>query len=76
MPEKTDKDKKDKKDKKRCCVCRKKQLTNIICKCGKIVCISHRYATSHSCTFDWKQKDLNNLGKQLEFKPANKIEVV
>ena len=37
---------------KKCVVCKKRQLTNIECKCGKIVCIIHRYPDDHNCKFD------------------------
>ena len=39
----------------------KKQLTNMKCKCGKTVCIIHRYPDDHNCDFDSK----NEMKKKL-----------
>ena len=61
---------------KRCVVCRCKNWTNIICKCGKVVCMSHRYADKHNCGYDHASDDLKVLEKSLEFTPAQKLEVV
>ena len=46
---------------KRCVICKKKQLTNMECKCGKIVCIVHRYPDDHNCILDNK----NEIKKKL-----------
>lgn len=67
---------KKKKKNNRCCVCRKKNLTNLICKCGKVVCLTHRYESSHECNFNWKQQGRKILHEQLKFEPPPKIEVV
>ena len=53
------------KKRKRCIVCRSKAPTNIICKCGKLVCLSHRYADSHDCAFDEKTAHKNRLSKEM-----------
>lgn len=34
-------------DQKKCCKCGSKNLTNYVCKCGKTVCLRHRYGNSH-----------------------------
>lgn len=40
----------------RCQVCNKKTglATSYTCRCGRNFCASHRYAETHSCTFDYK----------------------
>jgi predicted nucleic acid binding AN1-type Zn finger protein len=39
----------------RCNVCNKKiNMTFIECKCGKFLCLRHRYAENHDCKFDYK----------------------
>jgi AN1-type zinc finger and ubiquitin domain-containing protein 1 len=40
----------------RCCECRRKLgLAKVFeCKCGKLLCCSHRYPESHVCTVNWK----------------------
>ncbi|KAK3220914.1 hypothetical protein Dsin_014884 [Dipteronia sinensis] len=49
----------------RCNKCNKKVgLIGFKCRCGDIFCGKHRYATEHSCTFDYKKFDLENLIKQ------------
>jgi len=59
---------------KKCVVCKKRQLTNIECKCGKTVCIIHRYPDDHDCKVD----DISEIKKKLlEENPkivASKIE--
>lgn len=45
----------------KCSVCRKKiTFTYIQCKCGLILCLKHRYADEHDCTYDhkaaWKEQ--------------------
>ncbi|CAK7337194.1 unnamed protein product [Dovyalis caffra] len=49
----------------RCEGCNKKVgLTGFKCRCGKTFCGKHRYAEEHSCTFDFKTLDRQNLAKQ------------
>ncbi|KAI9161067.1 hypothetical protein LWI28_014116 [Acer negundo] len=51
--------------KSRCNKCNKKVgLIGFKCRCGDLFCGKHRYATEHSCTFDYKKFDLENLMKQ------------
>tara|TARA_B100000902_G_scaffold228098_1_gene216555 strand:+ start:67 stop:354 length:288 start_codon:yes stop_codon:yes gene_type:complete len=49
------KPKKKKKRKKRCAQCNKRVGSmGIMCKCGKIFCGKHRYASEHNCTWDYQ----------------------
>ena len=41
--------KKKKKKNKRCCVCRKKDWTNMKCECGEMCCIFHLKRELHQC---------------------------
>ena len=46
-----------KEKKKKCFVCKKKiTFTFIECKCGKILCIKHRYPDEHDCDFNYKKE--------------------
>jgi len=39
----------------RCEICRKKiTMMFIECKCGKILCMKHRYVELHNCQYDYK----------------------
>lgn len=39
----------------RCAACtRPLALMSIVCKCGGVFCLKHRYPESHACTFDHK----------------------
>ncbi len=75
-PHKKDDGKNKKKKSNRCCICRKKNLTNIQCKCGQIVCMTHRYADSHKCTFNHALYEKKILSNNLQKVVASKIEVV
>lgn len=58
--------KKVQKNRKRCfhAECKKKVgLTGIECKCGFVFCSSHRWPDQHSCDFDFKTHDRDNLAK-------------
>ncbi len=44
--------KKSKKKSKRCCVCRKKDWTNMKCKCGEMCCIFHLKRELHKCKIE------------------------
>ena len=46
----------------RCKVCRKKNITNMKCKCGKTFCIAHLGA--HDCNFDYKKEHKDKLKKE------------
>lgn len=46
----------------RCSKCnRKTRLNYYNCKCGKTLCIRHRYRESHDCTYDYKKEFRNKL---------------
>lgn len=48
----------------RCYCCNKKVgFTGIECRCGFVYCGTHRYPDQHSCTFDFKTHDRENLQK-------------
>ena len=54
--------------------CKKKlMLSDLACKCEKYYCQGHRYAESHSCTFDYKTAGTKILEKQLVKTVAQKI---
>ena len=44
--------KKKKKINKRCCVCRKKDWTNMKCECGEMCCIFHLKRELHQCKIE------------------------
>ena len=60
----------------KCIVCKKKQLTNMKCRCGKTVCITHRYANDHNCEFDYRSNDRKQLEKENQLITQKKIEVI
>ena len=45
-------EKKKKKKNKRCCVCRKKDWTNMKCECGEMCCIFHLKRELHQCKIE------------------------
>lgn len=50
--------------KRRCGVCKKKiGLTGFDCRCGGLYCSIHRYADSHSCSFDYKEDGKEKIRK-------------
>lgn len=52
----------------KCIVCKKRQLTNMKCKCGKTVCIIHRYPDDHNCNIDYIK-----IGKKILIESNPKI---
>ncbi len=72
----SDKKSEKKKARNRCKVCRKKNLTNIKCKCGEIVCMAHRFPDSHKCTFNHALYEKALLRDNLQKVVASKMEVV
>ena len=46
------KKKKKKKKNKRCCICRKKDWTNMKCECGEMCCIFHLKRELHQCKIE------------------------
>ena len=60
----------------KCQVCSKKSLITVICKCGQILCLKHRDATSHTCTYDYKKEFENKLEKENPKLLSKKIEKI
>jgi len=57
---------------KKCGICTKKiGLTGFICRCGENFCGAHRYPDEHSCTFNYKAMDRNQLEKNLLVGPLS-----
>jgi hypothetical protein len=63
------------KPKSRCGECNTKvNITNSIeCKCGKLLCMTHRHFNSHSCSIDYKEMDKKILEKNNPKVVAEKI---
>ena len=57
----------------KCIVCKKKQLTNMKCRCGKTTCIQHRHAESHNCQYDYSKHEKQQLTKNNPNISAKKI---
>lgn len=52
----------EQKNRKRCFTCSKKVgYTGISCRCNYVFCSLHRYPEQHSCDFDFKTSDRNDL---------------
>ena len=50
------------KKKNRCSVCKKKVgLLGFECKCGRLLCSSHRTAEEHNCEFDYRAEGKKRL---------------
>lgn len=50
------------KKKNRCFVCKKKVgLLGFECKCGRLLCTSHRQAEEHDCDFDYRAEGKKRL---------------
>lgn len=47
----------------RCSVCRRKTSFVITCKCKLVVCVDHRDADDHKCTFDYKAEARQHITK-------------
>lgn len=61
--------------KKLCEQCKKKVgLLGIVCRCGKMTCISHSAAEEHSCTFDYKADGMKHLSTTMVTVRADRIE--
>jgi hypothetical protein len=66
---------KKEKPKSRCNKCNTKvNITNSLeCKCGKLLCMTHRHFNSHNCSIDYKEKDKKILEKNNPKVVAEKI---
>eukprot|EP00257_Ricinus_communis_P020027 XP_015579171.1 putative zinc finger A20 and AN1 domain-containing stress-associated protein 8 [Ricinus communis] len=61
--------------KNRCESCNKKVgVTGFACRCGKVLCGTHRYPKEHCCTFDFKRADRDLLVKQNPLVKGNKMD--
>jgi hypothetical protein len=59
----------------RCQVCKKRVgLTGFPCRCGGLYCGEHRYDTAHSCTFDYKTMEREELRKNNPVVVSEKIQ--
>ena len=47
----------------RCPICKKKSHLSFKCKCGKELCIKHRYPEEHNCSFDKAKEQIEKLKK-------------
>jgi AN1-type zinc finger and ubiquitin domain-containing protein 1 len=58
--------------------CKKKlNLTDFPCKCEKVFCTQHRYASEHNCSFDYRASSTTELLKTMSTPVvAQKIEVI
>lgn len=59
----------------KCCMCRKKLLTTK-CKCGKYVCLKHRFPDLHQCAFDYKTCRQKRLQKEMPKIIPDKIQKI
>ena len=65
----------------RCQICKKKispllQLMHT-CRCGKVVCSTHKSESSHRCTFDWKKHGEDILTDKLQVNErTNRIQII
>ena len=50
---------------RKCIICKKRNITNLKCKCKKTVCLAHRFPSSHSCAFNWVEEGKKQLKKDL-----------
>lgn len=61
----------------RCFCCNKKVgLLGFECRCGYVYCSSHRHATEHRCTFDYKSMDREKLAKANPTVAAARVEKI
>jgi len=61
----------------RCDMCKKKVgLTGFTCRCGGMYCSSHRYDAIHSCTFDYRTTEREQIAKNNPTVGFNKIEKI
>jgi predicted nucleic acid binding AN1-type Zn finger protein len=51
----------------RCEICSKKLgIMELVCKCGKKLCVTHIQCENHNCSFDHKKDGQDRLKKQLD----------
>jgi hypothetical protein len=62
-------------DTTRCWQCKRKVgLLGYPCKCNYTFCASHRYSDQHSCTYDYRGNQQEDLGKKLAKVVERKVE--
>jgi len=69
-----EKPKKKTKKPRKCCVCKKRTLMNLKCKCKSWTCIVHM--NKHNCTYDWQahcKKKLDDNLVKVEFSKVTTI---
>lgn len=60
----------------KCIVCKKKNLMNMRCRCGKMTCMSHRFPDDHNCDFDYKTDGKKQLEKDNPLITNKKMETI
>lgn len=60
----------------RCEHCRRKTHFIVKCKCDKVLCIQHRDAYDHHCTYDYTKEWKDMLTKQNPVIKKQKIETI
>tara|TARA_B100000401_G_scaffold244797_1_gene166029 strand:- start:2517 stop:2714 length:198 start_codon:yes stop_codon:yes gene_type:complete len=60
----------------KCIVCKKRDLMNMKCRCGKTTCMTHRFPDDHNCEFDYKSDGKKQLEKENPSITQKKIEVI
>ncbi|GMS96379.1 hypothetical protein PENTCL1PPCAC_18554, partial [Pristionchus entomophagus] len=59
----------------RCGQCKKRVgLTGFSCRCGGLFCSEHRYDAAHSCNFDYKTMEREQIAKKNQVCVAEKIQ--
>ena len=58
----------------RCKICKKKDIMNMKCKCGIVVCLSHMH--DHNCQYDYAAEHKKQLEKDNPLIQFNKVEKV
>jgi AN1-type zinc finger protein 5/6 len=67
----------DPKKKNRCTVCKKKVgLLGFECKCGKLLCTSHRQAEEHQCDYDYRTEGKKRLADANPLVAFSKIDSI
>ena len=60
----------------KCKVCKKKVISGVTefkCKCGAILCLTHRYPENHICTIDYKTQAREKLQQENQKIVADKV---
>ncbi len=57
----------------KCFICKSKRCL-VECKCLQTFCLKHRYATEHSCTYNYKESSQSRLSTELVKVVGDKFE--